>query len=193
MLVVMATIGISSCQQEEKSAGDKFYAKKQYNKAIEAYTEHIKLQPTHIKSIYNRGRSFEEIGQYGKAANDFLLVIDIDAKNTNAMLSMAELKYREKNYDKARYYAEQTVKINDGLASAHFWLGRSYHQLGEFGDALKSYNSALSLDASLGQAYLNRGAIHMTNGKKASGCEDFRKALSLSVKGASQAVKKYCK
>ncbi|WP_109829981.1 tetratricopeptide repeat protein [Reichenbachiella versicolor] len=190
-LVLFMSILIS-CQKGEISKGDKFFGQKNYKEAIVAYTEYLKLHPNHIQSLYNRGRSYEELHQNDKAEKDFLEVIEVDKKNTSARLSLAELKYKAKDFEKARFYAEEAVKLKDDLATAHFWLGRAYHQLGEFDEAMKGYNDAIALDPNLGNAFLNRGAIKITKGSKSSGCEDLQKAQSLGVGSATKAIERYC-
>lgn len=192
MILVLA-VALFACENEERSKGDELYGEGKYAEAIKAYDEYVELHPTHVKSIYNRGRSYEELGKFQKAFEDFEMVLDIDKKNTSAMLSLAKYYYRDQKYEKAKYYAELAVKENVNLAQAQFWLGRSRHQLGMFAEALTAYNNAINLDRELGEAYLYRGAIKMQGGKNKSACADFKSAKDLGVKEAQAAEQKYCK
>ncbi|UXX79280.1 tetratricopeptide repeat protein [Reichenbachiella carrageenanivorans] len=192
MILVLAVV-LFACENEERSKGDELYNEGKYSEAIKAYDEYIGLHPTHVKSIYNRGRSYEELGKFQKAFEDFEAVLEIDKKNTSALLSLAKYYYRDQKFEKAKYYAELAVKENVNLAQAHFWLGRSRHQLGMFAEALTAYNNAINLDRELGEAYLYRGAIKMQSSRNKSACADFKSAKDLGVKEASAAEKKYCK
>lgn len=182
-----------SCQSEEQSKGDTLYAKKDYKGAIEAYNEYLKLHPSHVKSLYNRGRSFEELNQYDEALKDFEKVLDIDGKNTSAMLSLAKYYYRSENFDQSLYFAELAIKEKDDLAEGYFWVGRAAHHMGEFPKARSGYNNAINLNRQYGEAFLYRGALSMQEKKKSSACQDFNQAVKLGVKEAESAVSKYCK
>ena len=60
---------LTSCGNEDEIMGDRLFEQGKYHDAISAYTKYLELQPTHVKSIYNRGRAFEELGQYGEASS----------------------------------------------------------------------------------------------------------------------------
>mgnify|MGYP003325422196 CR=1 FL=1 len=58
----------------------------------------IKLNPNNTKSIYRRGRSYEEIGDYQNAFKDYTKVLNIDKKHTSAHLSIAIHHHRNSDY-----------------------------------------------------------------------------------------------
>ena len=84
-----------SCKDERSVLGDQYFAQGKYQKAIDAYTEYLRLEPFDIKSIYNRGRAYEELGKFDKAMDDFNRVLGEDPMNTNALLSIGNFHYRE--------------------------------------------------------------------------------------------------
>ena len=88
-----------SCASEESRIADTYYSNKNYLKAIEYYSESLKLKPNDTKSLYRRGRSYEETKQFDKALEDYNKVIRLDKNNTNAILSLALNSIREKKYD----------------------------------------------------------------------------------------------
>ena len=187
------TLFIAGCGNEDRTKGDKLYAGKKYEEAITAYTTYLELHPSHVKSLYNRGRSYEELKIFDKAHDDFEAVLKIDKKNTAALLSLSKYNYRVDKFDRAKYYAELALKNNDQMAQGHFWLGRSYHQLGIFKEAMKAYNNAINLDRKYGEAYLYRGAIKVGLKRVKSACDDFRSAEELGVKEANTALQNYCR
>lgn len=186
-------IALTSCSNEERTKGDKLFAQRKFKEAITAYDEYLELHPHHVKSLYNRGRSYEELKQYDKAVADFNQVLEEDSKNTAALLSLAEHNYRIDKYEQAKFHAETAVKYNDQLPQAHFWLARSFHKMGLFPDALKSYNNAINLDRQFGEAYLYRGAVKNGLGRTQSACADFKEANERGVKRAKEAIQKYCR
>ena len=77
LFIVLVNI-LFACQNENSLLGDRYFEAGDYQKAIEAYNEYLKLKPRHVKSIYNRGRCYQELGQYDRAMVDFNKVVDLD-------------------------------------------------------------------------------------------------------------------
>lgn len=182
-----------ACTSEESLSGDDLFEDEKYAEAIVAYTSFLSTNPSHVKSLYNRGRAYEEIGSIAKAKADFEQVIDIDEKNVNAYLSLAKISYNEHSYNKVLVFAGEAIELNENSAQAHFLAARGSHQLGYFDQALESYNNAISINKDFGEAYLYRGALKIGLEKPRSACEDFKFAKLLDVDGASKAVKDYCR
>ena len=192
ILLAIAVVS-SSCGNEDVTLGDRLFDQGKYDDAIKAYTEYLELQPTHLKSIYNRGRAYEELGKYDQALSDFEKTLEIDQKNVSALLSIGNHYYRKERFDIAAYNFEKAVGLNTNLAEARYLWGKAQHQLGKFDDALFQYNLAISLNSNYGDAYFHRGVLNisMKNSKKA--CQDLRTAKTLNVADADAALSKYCR
>lgn len=190
--LLLITIIITSCKDQNTIKGDKLFESGNYKEAIIVYDEFLKLNPTDIKSLYNRGRSYEELGDFQSALKDFNEVLLVDSKNTQAMLSIATFHYRNEAYDQAAYFAERAIEENSQLSKAFFWLGRSNYQLGKFKEAMQALHSAINLNKSYGEAYLYRGILHLRQQNNKGACADFKSAASLDISDAKEAVKKYC-
>ena len=78
-----------SCVKDESRDADNLYDSKNFIGAIKLYNEIINLKPNDIKSIYRRGRSYEELKQFELAFKDYQKVLELDNENSNATLSMA--------------------------------------------------------------------------------------------------------
>lgn len=187
--VVIASIG---CASEETNKGDQFFSKGDYKAAIEAYNEYLESNAADVKTMYNRGRAYQELNMTDLAEQDFTEVIQLDDKNINARMSLSKLYYGKELYNKAVLWADQAVEINEGNAQAHFLSARAKHQLGYVDGAMESYSVALKINPDFGEAYLYRGALKLSQGKKAAACEDIKKAKALKVKEAENISSKYC-
>jgi len=184
---------IIACQNENSLIGDEYYESGNYEKAIEAYNEYLRLKPRHVKTIYNRGRCFQELGQHDKALEDFNTVIKLDANNENALLSIGQEMYRKGDYESVAYYSEKVIERDPGNAMAHYLLGRANHKQGHIRDAVNNYNTAINLSPNFGEAYLHRGALKLYLKQNSGACQDLRKAANLKIEGAEEAVKKNCR
>ena len=61
--------------------GDVLFESGQYAKAIEAYNEYLKSNQADVTVLYNRGRSYEELGKSALAIEDFEAVLKMDKRN----------------------------------------------------------------------------------------------------------------
>ena len=62
-----------------------------YDKAIDDYTEAIKLNPNLAETYYNRGISFYYTGDYQLALKDYDKAIELDPNNQRAIANKKQL------------------------------------------------------------------------------------------------------
>ncbi len=185
--------GLSSCGGPEVSKGDQLFANGKYEQAVLAYSDKLEFDQNNVKVIYNRGRAYEEMGDNVNAVKDFEAALKIEPNNFQALLSLANLKHKEKKYNAALLYANKAADISGAPAMASFMKARAQHQLGDTKEALKSYGQAIQIDKEFGQAYYNRGLLKVATGRIGAACEDFQLAMALEYPGSAEAQKKYCK
>jgi len=182
-----------SCITDKTKEGDLYYKNKKYIDAITSYDASLKLDPNNVKSIYRRGRSYEELGIYDKALEDYLKVIEIDKTFTSAYLSIAIYHHRNSNYIMSESFSKKALKLNNDLFLAHYWLGRSYHNQGNFIEALKSYNRSISLKNSYPENYHYKGLIYLKLNDSRNACKNFSISQSLNFNESINVLKKYCR
>lgn len=192
-LIPVLALLLLGCNSQDSISGDDLFDDEKYEEAIEAYSSYLSTHPDHIKSLYNRGRSYEEVGQSEKAIKDFETIIELDPKHISAYLSLAKTAYNNQEFNKVLIYTGSVIDLNENSAQAHFLAGRAEHQLGYFDQALESYNNAIAINRDFGEAYLYRGAVKVGKENMRSACEDFKFAQSLNVPEAKKAVNDYCK
>lgn len=191
VLCVFATF-LGACDSQNSQQGDQLFADGQYEEAVSEYTRYIEYNPEDVKSIYNRGRAYEELGQYDESLADYEKALEIDPRSMNALMSIGKFHFRNENYGDAAFYFDKAVKIKNNSASAHFLSARANHKIGETGKAMEGYDQAISLKSNYGEAYLYRGALKIFLKKRQSGCSDLKKARALEVPDAEEALEEYC-
>lgn len=184
---------IWACSETKKDPADRYFENAEYALAVQTYTENLKLKPTDVTLLYNRGRAFQELGDLNKARVDFESALAYDPNNFQVLLSLSAVQLEEKNYASALLYATKAEEISGAPAMASFLKGRALHQLGLPEDALKAYGRAIQIDKDFGQAYLNRGLLKVALDRKKQACEDFKLASVLEYPGAADTFNKYCK
>lgn len=189
ILALLALIGCGDVETTNK--GDLYFERGEFELAVSSYADLLENDPSNTSFLYNRGRSYEELGIINSATADFDKIVKIDPKHVNALLSLSKISYEKGDYSKAAIHASTVLK-HESSAKAHFLSARAAHQLGYADQALESYNSAISIDKEYGEAFLYRGALKIGKSRPKSACEDFRRAKSLDVEGAESAIKDYC-
>jgi tetratricopeptide (TPR) repeat protein len=192
-IVSLFAVSVLACSEVKRDPADRYFENKQYKLAVETYTENLKLKPTDVTLLYNRGRAYQEMGELNKARVDFESALAYDSKNFQVLLSLAAVQLEEKNYASALLYATKAEEISGAPAMASFLKARALHQLGLPEDALKAYGTAIQIDRDFGQAYFNRGLLKVALDRKKQACEDFKLATVLEYPGAQDSFDKYCK
>lgn len=182
-----------SCGDDVTREGDELFNGGNYQQAVDAYSEYLKTKPKDIKSLYNRGRAFEELGKLESARRDFTAVLDIDNENLNANMSMGKYWYGKKNYKRAINFFDKVIEVDGRVSDAYMLKGRCYHQQGDFKGAMIGYNQAIDFDKKNAEAFLYRGALRVGLNQTKKACADLTRARALGSPDAGAALAKHCK
>ena len=193
MGVILGITGLWGCKDESLYIGDNFFNQGNYEKAIEAYTNYLELNPNNIKSLYNRGRAYEELGNYERALADFKRVLVNDPNHVQSNLSVANNLYRNKLYMDVIYLCDNVLEAHSQNTNAFLLRGKSHQKAGHINLAMDDYNAAIAVNNERGEAYFYRGLLKIYLGRKQSACSDFKIAESLDIKTAVKALKNYCR
>jgi tetratricopeptide (TPR) repeat protein len=193
LIVTVFAGSIWACTETKKDPADTYFERGNYELAAQKYTESLKLKPTDVILLYNRGRAFQEMGELNKARVDFESALAYDPNNFQILLSLSAVQLEEKNFASALLYATKAEEISGAPAMASFLKARALHQLGLPEDALKAYGTAIQVDKDFGQAYFNRGLLKVALNRNKQACEDFKLASVLEYPGGTEAFQKYCK
>lgn len=190
---LIGILALSACSENTSNKADNLFSQKKYEEAVAEYDNVLKNNPKYLKGLYNRGRAYEELGDYKKAENDFLAAYEVDPKNVQVMMSLSNIYQKQKNHASALLFADYAVQVYGAPALAFFLKGRALHQMGNTGEAMIEYSTAIKMDKDFGRAYYYRGMLKFSTDKKKFGCDDISTALKLGHKGAQVAQEKYCK
>jgi tetratricopeptide (TPR) repeat protein len=181
-----------SCANEKTKGGDDYFEEGNYQEAINAYSETLSLDPSNVPLLYGRARAKEEMQNLEGAIEDYKEALTYDDRNVRVLIGLGDIYYKQKDFANALFYYEQATGFEKNNAYALFKEGRAHHKLGNVEEAMDLYNDALRENNELGEAYLFRGALKVSQKNTGGACEDFRKAKSLNVSGAEDAIGSYC-
>jgi stress-induced-phosphoprotein 1 len=95
---------------EYKNKENKFFGKKQWEQALNAYTESIKADPTYIISYSNRCLIYINCKEYEKAIEDGLKCIKLDNKFIKGYYRTCTALYNLKRYEECKKVLKKAYK-----------------------------------------------------------------------------------
>jgi len=151
----------------------------QFEKAIQCYTEFIDENPYSFTAWYNLGNIYSKVNDLENAirAYDYSCVINEDFSPAYFNLGNAYLS--SDKYVEAEECFCRCLEIEGDDAMTHCYLAESYEQQGLLENAREHYNRAISMDASLGDAWLGLGIVCDLEGDTKKGIEFIQKAIEL--------------
>ena len=139
--------------------GNAYYAKGDFDRAIEDYSEAIQRRQDYAVAFSNRGIAYVDKHEFQRAISDFSEAIRIASKAP----------------EESRPFDTETGLINRGSAYVH---------AGDFDLAMQDFNEAIRLKPDDSEAYLNRGIAFSSKGDYDRAIADYDKALQISPKNA---------
>lgn len=155
------------------------YKIKDYQSAVENYTEVIKLQPKHINSYFNRGLAKYHFGDYAGAILDYTKVIELAPDYADAYRHRGLTKYALGDYYGTIQDATKALYFNPLLERAYCDRGLGKSKLNDRQGAIEDFSKSIELKPS-GIAYYNRGNEKLKLGDSQAGIEDYTKAIELT-------------
>ena len=152
---------------------------KEYDKAIEAYTSAIALDPNYAAAYYNRGNAYKNKGQYDRAIEDYNKAIALDPNLAYAYHNRGTAYSDKGQYDRAIEDYNKAIALDPNLAYAYYNRGLAYYNKGQYDRAIEDYNKAIALDPNLAYAYYNRGLAYYNKGQYDRAISDYQKACDL--------------
>lgn len=192
-MLIFVFIYVRLCSNDSNLDGDVYFEQGEYTKALECYEEYLMLYPHHIKTIYNRGRCYDELGDRYRASIDYEAVLDRDRDNIKALVSLSQYYYHLENYEAAANLSGHATLLDEENYLAHYHKARACHKIGDVPDAIESYNAVIDLKPDFGFAYYQRASLLISIGLRPFGCYDLQVAANLNVEGAHEAIVKYCR
>ncbi len=193
IVIVGLLLVMFSCSGKKTLEGDKYYEQGQYSKALEAYDKYLAVYPRNTKTMYNRARTYQKLGNKTKAKADLKKLLKLDPDHLLGRITLGEMEFKAANYAKALYEFDLAVESHKQNTMPYAYRAKANQKLGKARKALADYGVSIRLDASNGMAYLYRGTLYISQKKKSAACKDFARAKELGIKEADKALKKYCK
>ncbi|MEZ7893032.1 MAG: tetratricopeptide repeat protein [Candidatus Wallbacteria bacterium] len=179
--------------------GNSYQAKKDYENAINDYSEAIKLKidspemnSTYSEVYNNRGYSYYQKEKYDDAINDFTEAIKLNPKYAEAYYNRGIAYNMKKNknnsaadYENALKDFGSAITLKPDYYEAYYRRGNAYMDKGANDAAIKDYSKAIEINPNYSNTYNARGVALEFNNDNAGALKDYGKALELDPKNSS--------
>jgi len=155
-----------------------------YDGAIKAYDEAVKLDPTRTIAWNKKGIALYELGKYDDAMQAYDEAIKVDPEDSDAWyykgLALLELR----KFEEAIQAYDEAIRVDP--KDAFSWCDKSVAlgYLGKYDEALQCVNEAIQLDPKIAMARENKGYFLNDMGIYEEAIQSFDEAIRLDPKDA---------
>lgn len=147
-----------------------------YEEAIRSFSKAIKLHPSYIEALINRGNCRLNLKQYSDSIKDFDIAIDLNLKDSSAFTGRGAAQGALGKYEESLGDLDEAIKLDPSNAEAFFNKGLTQSTQGDDESAVKNYDRALELQPNDARAIRERG-VALAKLKKYEAIEDFNRVL----------------
>ena len=168
---------------------------KWYRKAIEHYTEALKLNPGLFDVYSKRGLIYSEKGNYDLAIQNYDAAIELNPDYAYAYANRGLAHSKKGKADRAIEDYNKAIELDPEIARVYSNRGVTYVGKGNFERAFADFNTAIELDPDDSMAYSNRGGIYLFKRNFERAFADFNTAIELDPDNAENYLNRgqaYC-
>jgi len=194
--------------------GHAFYKIRDYDQAVEKFTEAIKQNPEYAKAYVNRGNALYNLKDYEGAIRDYGKALQINPSEVKAYVNRGNIRYTlaessgdpDKEYNLALSDFNHALILNPEESEAYIRRGIVRSEIAKYsGDSQRDYkkaiddfNQAIHFNTDKAEAYFQRGVVRYEIAKYKTeftkeyrqALEDFNQALRLNAHLAKVYVKR---
>src|SRR5215813_10791196 len=151
-----------------------------YDRAIAAFSDAMRLDPKNALAFANRGVAYERKGDMDRAIADFNEAIRLDPNYALAFFSRGIAYARKGDNDRAIADFNEAIRLDPKNALAFANRGIAYGKKGDNDRAITDYSEAIRLNSNVALAFLNRGIAYGKKGDNDRAIADYSEAIRLN-------------
>jgi len=151
--------------------------KQDYQTAITAYTEAIRLKPDYAEAFDGRGDVYDAQNESEKAISDYTEAIRVRPDYEVAYINRGNIYYAQKAYDNALRDYNEAISLNPKDAAGYTNRGNVNKVRSEYDKALSDYNEAIRLYPNFPYPYNGRGNVYYAQNEYDKALNDYNEAI----------------
>lgn len=134
------------------------YSLNQDKKALLYFENALRIDPQNTKVLYNRGKFYQDIGEFDLATIDYESILVIYPNHKSANYNLGFINYLRGNNEQAIQFFSSAIFMDPSFTVAYYGLGLCYKEIGNLEMAKENFNKVLSLEPNdkLAQIELNK-------------------------------------
>jgi tetratricopeptide (TPR) repeat protein len=148
-------------------------------KAIEDYTQDIKLKPNDPAAYFHRGGARASLGDKNGAIDDYSQAIEIDPEDADVYTSRGNIYFKAKKYKMAIADYDKSIELNAGDADVFSERGNARSALGDKKGAIEDYTQVIKLEPDRIDGYFHSGIDRANIGDKKGAIADYTQVIKL--------------
>lgn len=164
----------------------------QPQKAIEKYTDAIRLKPSEPRYFIARGTLHGRTKQYEKAEADFAEALELNPESARAYENRGVVRTDQKLYDQAIADYTKSIELDANNANTYISRGAAYSFVEAHEKAIEDYQVALKINPQNAQAYYNLGVSQYKTGQTQQACNSWKRSADLGNTNANSTLRSYC-
>jgi len=133
--------------------------KPQYQKAIEALNEILKIDVQNAEAYFYKGMIYKESGDTTKAISNFQTAVETEPDFYDAYMQIG-LLYAAQDNDIAIKYFDNAINLNANSNEAHYAKAKYYQDKGRISEAIEYYKKIIVSDPQDADAIYNLATIY---------------------------------
>src|SRR5512139_3261616 len=155
-----------------------------YDKAIAAYNDAIRLDAKSAGAFRSRGKAYANKGDNNRALADYNEAIQLDPKNALAFVERGDAYTNRGDYQRAIADFNAAIEIDPKSAHAFRNRGVVYAYKGDDDRAIAEFDEAIRLNPKNALAFMNRGDAYTNKGDRDRAIADYNEAIRLDPRSA---------
>ena len=156
----------------------------QLDKAIEAYSHAIDLNPDNADAYINRGAAYIKEGKHDLAIENCNKAIQLRPDYALTYSNRGVAYDKKGEHDLAISDYDKAIELKSNYADAYNNRGNAYGNKGEYDRAITDYTKAIELNVNYTDAYNNRGNAYGNKSEYDRAITDYTKAIELNTEFA---------
>lgn len=151
------------------------------------YSYRPKEEGNRVKESYflDRTHEYRFINTFTSKDNRVKMSVFIKYNESDTIFEKAILLSKEKKHQEAIPLIEKALASNPNNASAYYYLGLAYQNLGDANKALQNYSMSIQFNPKSQDALFNRGALYTNYGKYNEALADMNNYVKLNTQNAN--------
>ena len=166
--------------QAYKDLGQYAFENKQYQDAIDNFTEAIVINPNDAEVYYNRGIAYVSKEENDNAFKDLNKAIELEFDSAELYYNRGYLYQQQDQYQDAINDYDIALSKKEDYAEAYYNRGLSKYNDGQEEEVLEDFTEAIRYEPDYFDAYIQRGLMLRELLSDPSVLDDFDKAIEIN-------------